>query len=253
MILSRAEILTYLGKAASATDAEVALIDMLHPMAEAAVKAYLDNDLEYQQHVEYYPLGEDRTWDRETTLADYGIVGNRAVVNTGPAGTNILALKHTPVWQSGLEVREDVGAYAGTTQDAFADETELTLGVDYYLDVDDVPNVLSRTGLLYRIGAWPTEPRSIKVTYYGGETAQRLATIASDVKYATLLTAAKMFLSAKPLWHEAGPKVSESIGKYSYSTSAQILGSMFGAGYSATLPPEAQHLLFKHKNLGRWM
>src|SRR5688500_16487594 len=112
MIVKKAEALIYLGLAASITAAQEALLDLVHPLAESAVKRLFQHDLAYAQHVELLPTGQAYPGD-DRPLTDTEFRANAAASVNANAGTTVLVLKHTPVWENGLEVREDVAAYAG--------------------------------------------------------------------------------------------------------------------------------------------
>lgn len=249
MIATKAEVLILLGRSTSLTAADEALIDLLMPLVEAVVVNYLNNGLHYGQHVEYLPIGQTAGEQGALRDQDVDFAGNRALLRGGPPGTDALQLKHTPVVLTGLEVREDIGANAGQAADSFGSDTILTAGTDYWLDIDETG--VSRTGILYRSGAWPTEPRSVKVTYYGGHTAAQLNGAAGDIKLVYLRAIRKAFKSEKNQQTGDGPKISESIGKYSYSTSADAANAMAGAGH--TIPPEDVAILHRYFNYGRYI
>jgi hypothetical protein len=250
MIVRKAELLVFMQKASSLAAADEALLDLIHPLAEGVLSAWMQQNLKYEQHVEYLPIGKPQL-DNDYPLSDIDFRSETAGFIGGRAGTEFLQLKHLPVALTGLEVREDVGAYGGQVSGSFSDETILTLGTDYYLDVDDASASLSRSGILWRIGAWPAEPRSIKVTYYGGYSATQLAdsTVASAVKLAALQTVSAAFWTAKNLAKSQGigPKMSESIGKYSYSHAAEWAA----ARLSLAVPQEAMINLQPFRNYGR--
>lgn len=251
MICTRAEILLALGRESSATAAEVALLDVLMPLVDSVIGDFLRRNVKYQQHVEYLPMGLATTGDDNVALDDADIrVTSNIVTIRGRAfeGTSILQLTHTPVALAGLKIREQPDGYAGQSDDAFSAATVLTEGVDYFLDVDDTEN-LSMTGHVHRFGAWPTEPRSLKVTYYGGYTAEQLnGDMAGSIKLAAILSNVKAFNQFKSFQSSAtGPKTSESIGKYSYTRG---LSQVF-AGGGFTIPYEAQRLLMPHRSMSR--
>lgn len=251
MIASKAEVVTYLGKGSSLAAADEALLDLIHPLAERALLDWVGQEYEYQQHVEYLPI-QDNYSDRdgaELALDQVEKIGNSVIITGRSVGADAIILRNTPVWQTGLEVREDAGAFAGQSSDAFGSETVLTLGEDYWLDLNGTtPSTLSDTGILHRYGVWPTEPRSIKVTYYGGYSAVQLQNgIGGSVKLAALLTVAKAWKTAK-MWQKDGrfgPVTGESLGKYSWQGGTQIAAAMT-AGF--TVPSEAQQLLWKRRN-----
>lgn len=251
MIATRAEILVALGRSASATAAELALIDMLMPLVSGVVADYLHKSAGYQQHVEFLPIGQPDVDNGDLALGEATITGNRVVFDTNFEGSSVLQLSHTPVWLTGLEIREDVGGYAGQADSSFGSDTILTEGSDYYLDVDDATNNLSNTGRVFSFGTWPTEPRSVKVTYYGGHTAAQLnGEIAGAIKMAEILSNVKAFNQLKAFQsNEAGPKTNESIGKYSYGRG---LNNVF-AGGGFTIPYEAQRLLSPHRSFAGLM
>lgn len=241
MICKRAEVLTYLGLAdQSISTVDDARLDMLHPLAESAVKRWLQQHCEFKQHVEYLPASET-AW-RDESLAYDVEVSNGKVLFSWRDGQQGLQLKHLPVVAHGLSVRVDTGARAGFADDAFAAASELTLGSDYWLDVD--AEGVSHTGILYRYSAWPTEPRSIRVSYFAGHDALQLnSDEGGALRLATLITIAKVFRSAVLV--DGVPKLSESIGSYSYSTSEQQIQQFLGGG---ALPAEAISLLQSYRS-----
>jgi hypothetical protein len=252
VIAKKSEVLTYLQKAGSITAADEALFDLIHGLSESALKSFMQQTLGFEQHVEYYPQGQPQLED-DYPLEDVQFRSAGATFVNGRAGTEFLQLKHLPVALTGIEVREDVGGHAGQTDDSFGDDTVLTLGDDYFLDLDDHSNSLSRTGILYRVGAWPAEPRSVRVSYYAGFSASQLANdaIAGAVKLAAIKTTAAYFWQAKT-WatnNGSGPKTSEQIGKYGYSSSQAFAASAGLIG--SDVPPDAKALLQPFRNYGR--
>ena len=88
----------------------------------------------------------------------------------------------------------------------------------------------------------------MKVTYYGGEKAARLAAKAGNLKYACLLTIIKAYKTLINLQGSSiGPKISETIGKYSYTRSSDIVKALTGF----TVPYEAQRAAWPARNFGR--
>lgn len=252
MIVKKSEILIFLKQAASITEADACLLDLIHPLAEAALQDWLGHDVEYQQHTEFFPLGQpQRSTEYPLEDAEFRTGGTVQIrANRQGVGTEFLQLKHTPVVPDGLEVYEDPGGMAGQESGSFDNtETQLTAGVDFFLDIDDQANQISRTGILYRIGAWPVEPRSVKVVYYGGFTSAQLAgRFGGAVKLAAMQTIAAAFWNAKQIATSKGmgPYTSETIGKWSASYGQSPLANMTFA-----VPMEVQWNLFGKKNLGR--
>lgn len=247
MIATRAEILTLLGKAASLSAADAALLTMLHPLVESSVKNYLESDVGYAQHVEYLPIGQSIN-ERDEVQEPY-LRGNTVTFSSVPPGSDTLQLKHTPVYLTGIEIREDVGAFAGQASSSFGSDTILTLGDDYYLDVDDPTTGISRTGIVFRFGRWPTEPRCVKATYYGGLSHSKLNNAWGDIKLATAMSVAHVFQLCKARQGDEGLKQSESIGDYSYSLVAAFANEVAHGG--GAIPAGAKAMLFRHRNLGR--
>jgi len=245
----KAEVLTMLGKTTALTAAEEGLLDLIHPLAESAVFSYLQQELQYARHVEYLPIGRGGFPDKP--LDDVDFRGGSVAVVTGQAGSEVLQLKHTPVWLTGLEVREDIGGNAGQADGAFADATILSAGSDYWLDIDDADSNLSRTGMLRRFGVWPAEPRSVKVTYYGGWTATQLSNsgTAAVLKLAILQTVVQAFWAALNSQKNsgAGQVQSESIGSYSFSNGQGVARLNLGV----VVPADAKLLLQPFRNYGR--
>ena len=258
MIVKKAEILVFMQKASSLAPEDDALLDLVHPLAESAIASYLQQDLGYKQHVEYLPCGpvtRERNYPLDQTLWRNGSISFPSLRE----GTDMLQLKHLPVWTVGLEVREDLVAYAGQATGAFPTSSILVRGTDYFLDIDDPTDAptsspssmgISRAGILRRIGAWPVTPRSIKVTYYGGLDTEHMANDAfgGALKLAALQTIVACYHMARSQAKSSGkgPYQSENIGKYSYS-----LGSMVADGMSITVPPSARELMQPFRNYGR--
>jgi hypothetical protein len=214
----------------------------------------MQQELDYRQHVEYFPIGEPRR-ETDRTLDDIDFRASNVVFVSNRAGTDFLQLTHTPVSTLSLRVHEDPNANAGQASTAFGSDTLLSFGDDYWLDVGEEQSLsagtiqLSKSGILRRQGAWPVEPRSVKVEYYGGWTAEQLAGRSGGaVKLAALKTVANAYWGAKANATSAGrgAGTSESIGKYSVGYAA--IGS---ANLQITIPDSAKADLWPFRNLGR--
>lgn len=245
--------------ATSLSQEDEALFDLIHPLAESSLLNWIGQELQHQQFVEFLPIGQSFSNRAPLLQTNYAVGGgtqdvewrssSTAIITAGN-GTEFLQLENTPVSLTGLQVKENPGGYAGQAEGSFGDDTVLALGVDYYLDVDNPASDISKSGILYRNGSWPTEPRSIKVSYFGGYTAQQLSgNMAGVVKLAAMQCIAAAFWKAKVLakTNGLGPYTSESIGKYSYAIS-----SMASAGHlTFDVPADARRQLFSLKSLGR--
>lgn len=236
---------------------ELAQINSLIPMAESAIWSVLQHTLERKQHTEYYPIGRSSRSDFAGPLDlspasdPEDIVVER--INVGQS--DVLILKNTPVISTAIAVWVDVAANGGQAATPFAGDKLLTYGTDYWLDATNEVSsgvFLSETGILRRQGLWPTDPRSIKVTYYGGVDASMLASNWAFVKLAILLTLANLHRLAKNLARgDGGPRISESIGKYSYTLDSAFVAQYGGSGNC--VPPAAINQLQSLRNYGRYM
>jgi hypothetical protein len=232
-----------------------------------AVKDFCRNDIEYAQHTEYYPTGTEGHGSRCFSDALMFDRGSSSRYSETSRFNSVIQLKNTPVYTNSLLVYEQADARYGQTQNSFGDSTLLTVGLDYYLDINAIISVptynpvdgsisnvstpVSYTGHLYRNGSWPRESGSIKVTYFGGWRFQPLAALfnpgASPPSYATikeavLITATKAYREMSSLAkNESGPKTSENIGQYSYSIDSSLLQRMLGL--QVTVPESAVQLL----------
>jgi len=258
MICSKAELLTFLNKAGSATDHELGLLALVQPLVERKLKDHLGQELEYATFTEYLPLSGGAL--DEVDLTDYDFRGGRVTPITRWGRSDKLQLRNTPVWNDAtLTVYEDLNAYAGQASGAFAAATELTKGSDFYLDLEgesytsgETTTEYSHSGLLVRCsGAWPYQARSVKVTYHGGWQAAQfdISGRAQQIKLAALHAIAYNFEQTKQLATNAGvgPLVSESIGKYSASYASQVAQSM---GLRIALPSGVIENLEEFRNYG---
>lgn len=253
MLVRKAEVLVFLGKAASLSAADESLLDLLHPLAEAALHSYMQQDIGHGRHVEYLPIGQSRGGGDSYSLEDVsfrGGAGGSVRFNSSNGGSADLQLKHLPVFLAGLEIRENSSGRAGQTQTSFDDDSLLVAGDDYWLDMDDAESDFSRSGIVRRNGAWSSEPRSIKATYYGGWRSGDMTNdgAAGAIKLAALHTVASAYWLAKHngTRQGSGPLMSEGIGKYHYSLSQQFLSQL-----TFTVPFEAKQLLQPFRNYGR--
>jgi hypothetical protein len=246
MLANRSEILLYLGLADGVSEADLALLSMIHPLAESVFKDWLGTSGEYQQCVEYLPIG--LPYQDRDELYDGQVQAGRVMLLSRNGGEQTLQLTHLPVLVTGLEIREDITGQSGQNTPSFSSDSLLTSGTDYWLDTDST-GLLSETGIVYRNGIWPNSPRSVRATYYGGYTATQLAgEQGGKIKLAAIITVAEAFRIAKSRQTKNGIiKGSESIGKYSY-TNASALLSMSG-GFN--VPPAAKEMAFSRRNFGK--
>ncbi|WP_417459134.1 hypothetical protein [Kordiimonas sp.] len=240
------EIATLFGKCSfnEFTQIEQAQITVAKSQTIAAI-ALIVRIPDFGEQVErtvYLPTNTGSQPSNYDTIADYK--GNENI----PA----LLLQHTPVIVTDLRVWEDTEAKAGQGDDDFADDTELTIGEDFWLDGRRQTSggvLISDTGILYRNARWSPTPGTIKVTYTGGPSAETMANywgnlqrayalILKDIYYALRRESSAEFASGVI-------KTGESIGKY--STSGKHVSDIAGGwGYSAVgsnVPTDAYQLL----------
>lgn len=255
MILTEAEVRVACGVIVSITDAERAVLSLVHPLAEGAVKSYLGYDPEYKAHVEFYP--RLRTNDRERTADGMGweVLHNRAVL-VDESSRGDLQLLHLPV-RDVTEIRVDWDGRAGQRPGSFGDDTLFTKGDQYWLDLDQ--DNLCKSGLVLSVSLWPTTPGSIKVSYLAGystaELSGRAASSinASPIKEATLMAvsqAMRDYMSSqkgRAGW-VAGRLASERLGEYSYQLDGS--GTAATSSFQIQLPPGAQQRLQAFRHFG---
>jgi hypothetical protein len=142
MICTTLEILTYLGKANSADDADLAAVNLLRPGVERSVEQFLGYQLSRRSVVEVLPRAQ--LGRVQQPLID--VSGNRAIFYGLSEGDNEwIQLRTLPVW-SITEVRERYGSYG----QPFSGEGVIVLDPSlYYLDVGDGAG-MSLTGKVYR-------------------------------------------------------------------------------------------------------
>jgi len=243
VLASIAEIANYLGKAATLTAADEALLTVLHGPVERAIKEECGSELEYAQFTEFLPVGQSaRAIDQ---MADYFRDDTGPGYFSGERRRTRLFLKNTPVWRENLAVYEDPGAMGGQRDGSFAAGTLLELGSDYFIEDN---GTYSCSGVLRRNAAWTGEPLSIKVVYYGGWTDAQLSGNgpAADLKLASILAMSAEFWKVKALRSTGGVGgiTSESIGKYSYSSA----GDGGSTSLSVVLPQQVIHMLHRYSN-----
>ena len=231
-------------------DATDPLLPLVRSHAEKLCKAYMGWDPERSEVTEYYPLTE-RGGARNCWLGDWG-----SRPSTG-GRTAVLQLKRKWVLASGLAVSEYAGAYMGQSDQT--DWTDLALGTDFILDLDD--DNVSESGHLVNLGgAWPKQRGSVKVVYTAGFTATELDgtktgdtdyTDASDLRLAVMMAVAKVYNELKSqqkntLTHAAGPVVSERLPDYQYAMEPVAARALMGM--SMGLPPACKEILHRYTN-----
>lgn len=257
-IIDATYIETILGMSTPFADEEAAQIAALIDVAESSVFTYLQRELGNQKIVEFLPMMDTNNDRDRGPLNTARLTPEAHVYEINTTARFALQLRVTPVISTGLELKVDEAGNAGQKSGAFSDPA-LTLGEDYWLDADrpadyDDPDgvFISQTGVLWKSTEWPTTPRSVRVTYFGGMSATVMSQHFSVLQYATHLVVMNLKNMSAGLRSTVaggnGPLQSESLGKYSYTTSASFLQNLGGTGGHIT--PAIAHMLQPFRNYG---
>lgn len=243
-IVTTDEVFALLGNS-TPTKEEVALLNILKPMAEDAVREAVGYSITQDTYTHFLPEMDD----------DGAEVDNIDVVNDRVAfeyrgATNKLFAPERPI-RSITSLYRDSAAYGGQGSGDFGSSTLQTSGTDYY--VDYVSSGVSWNGLIVSIaGTWPTRSRTIKLTYVAGLTAGELAgttavrgpsgTGVGQLKYAALLAASLAFKEPESIQgSNTGPITAERLADYSVQYSAKDISNIFG--FKQRLPEKVLSLL----------
>ncbi len=229
-------------------DADEHLVPFLRPMVERAVEQCVGWEIEQATYTRYYPKSE-----RGGGNVPYfpGTFGGQPQVG---GQTYCIFLDHKFVRTTSLQVWEKSGAYFGQAE-TFDDDSELTIGTHFVLDMDGSSTV-SESGCLRRLSAyWPTAVGSVKVTYKAGFSATELKGSAStwdasDLRYATLLTLQQAYNQLKTHQKDAdtgkrGLITAETIEGYSYQLDPGVAATL--QGMQVEVPPAARRILDKYR------
>lgn len=253
VITSVADILTYLGLNATATDAQRGLHALIAPLAEDTLKTYAGFSIEQAEYVHFLP-SHDGFFDGESVSLD--VVNNRVTFDSD-GDSDVLFLPERPV-RSISELKEDLAAYNGQGVGDFGAATQLAAGTDFYLDY--TTSDVSWTGMVKKItGTWPASRRTVKVTYTAGFTAAELdaGTIRGpggssirQLKYAAIMAVAAAFIEATKHQPNAvgsvGAAKSERLADYSITYADE---SVRNYAMTMQLPPKAKELVDPFRRL----
>lgn len=250
-IVTRAEVLQWLGKSDCATAAESALVDMLIPLGESVLKGYVGSQIEQATYTHFLPESDD-ILDPEPDRLD---VSNNRVVFDVQGATDVLVLPQRPV-RSITSVNEDIAAYGGQGASDFSG-SNLTSGTDYYIDY--TASGISWSGNLMRIaGPWSGKRRTVKVVYVAGFTAAEITagtilgpderTSIRNLKYAALITVASAFLEAQrnAPGLGAGPVIMERLADYQVQYAERYIQHL---SMTTDLPHKAKELVSTFRRL----
>lgn len=241
-ICSNIEVLAYLGISVP-TAAETAMVNLLRPKAESAVRRYVGFTITQATHTHFLPVQNENAGEIE----GLDVVNGRVAFEFSNA-TDKMYLPERPV-RSITSLYEDSAAYGGQGSGDFPAGSALTGGTDYYIDY--TTSGVSWSGLLRKVaGTWSVRARTIKAVYVAGLTAAELAGTSIrgpnggdvlDLKFAAIIAAALAIKEASGVQgSNAGPITSERLSDYSVSYGKSV-DSLFG--FNRDLPPKVKELL----------
>lgn len=272
-ICSPGEVLAALGKAGSATDDDRGLVNMILPLVDGAIKAFLGWGVIQRSYTNLLPDQDmfDPVYNTPWDLGEPFDITRNGQIAFGTIGApQIIQVPEIPL-RSVTSFNVDFAAAGGQATNDFSAATLLALGADYYLDFDAPGNSatipygtgVSWTGHIRRYmgGIWPYRMRTALITYVAGITPDELDGVTtfpskavSDIKYAAILAAQAAFREMKA-WsdraggQEAGPIISERLADYSatYAETAVLQAT----GFMTRLPFKCQELLRPHQRSHR--
>lgn len=233
----------------SPSAAQTALMNILRPLAEDAVKAEVGYSIEQATHTHFLP-GFDE-FGGEAVSVD---VLNGRVTFEYDEESSVLYLPERPI-RSITTLYEDRAAFGGQGASDFPASSALTGGTDYY--VDWLTDSLSWSGkLTKRNGTWSPKARTIKVTYVAGLTAGEIAGTTScrgpvaggvaQLRYAAISAAALKFKQPSGIQGtNVGPITAERLADYSVQYDGKSVAQLFG--WKMDLPQELKDLLAPFK------
>lgn len=265
-ICSPAEVLTYLGKGATATDQERGLVEMLMPLVDGAIKTFLGWNVIQTTYTHLLPDHDLFAISYNDLGIPIDVVQNR-ISYAFPGSSVQIQLPEIPVRQI-TSLYADYSSIGGQNAADFPANTLQVQGVDFYVDydgattTDPVPytNEICWTGHIRRwIGTWPARQRAIKVTYVAGLSPDELDGKTQvpyrrvvDIKYASVLACAAAFNQARAQQVNLGAQgviTSERIGDAQFTYDADAQRQMYGM--MSELPFACQQLLRKHQRVIR--
>ncbi len=246
-IVTAAQVSAQLG-IAEGDESDIVSVAIVH--ATGAVKRFLRYDPEQKTWTQYYPM---MNFDPLSAESVWEVEGSQAVLRRrAEAATSELQLQHLPI-RSVTSLAVDYDGRSDTQSGSYSDAK--TEGTDFwpnYDTVDSSSNKVCRDGIIRSVGAWPTTPGSIKVTYTAGYTTAELrgtdtvvdaspiwaTTLMEAVRYARATIASK---ASSKLGVLAGPLEAERLGDYNYKASTKDL-ALLASGNWDLLPSSKQAL-----------
>jgi hypothetical protein len=265
-ICNPAEVLAYLGKAGTASEADLGLVTMLLPMTDAAIKSFLGYQVVQASYTHMVPDVDMFSVSQNDIGLPVDVINNH-IAYAFPGPQVILQLPEIPV-RSIQTFAMDYSALGGQGATDFAAATDITQGTQYYIDYDcpDPGQVVPyRSGISWTghvrawIGVFSGRQRTMQVTYTAGFSPDELDgktalgyRNCTDIKFAAILTAVAAFREAKSTgvnFGAQGPIVSEKIGDAAFTYDKESVAQM--TGMMRTMPFKAEQLLRPHQRVKR--
>lgn len=245
-IVTAAEVQAHLEAAGNTLPASaLTFIQTNIPRVTRLVAEFLKWEPEQATRTEYYPAeAQNGYFDGDELVGGADLIGGVVVPRVrGDRSRAALRLVNLPV-RSIIEVRENVGAWhTGEAAGSFDSDTILS-ATNYAMDLDRAG--LSWTGILWRTsGLWPQTPRSVKVTYVSGLSADELDDEFSDIKLAVIEAVSQWTLRAiyRAKGATGGLVQQLSIKDFSVAFAPQMT-----AGWA--LPDEVKEMLSHYISIG---
>ena len=266
-ICSTAEVLTYLGLASNATDAQRGLVEMLMPLTDAAIKSFLGWNVIQTTYTHLLPDIDLFAISYNDLGIPVDVVANR-INYAFPGWPVILQAPEIPL-RSVTSLYADYSSLGGQNSSDFPANTLQVQGTDFYVDFDGalpsdtIPytSEISWTGHIRRwIGVWPARQRAIKLTYVAGFTPDEIDGKTAipyrriqDIKFAAILAAAAAYNEARATQINGlgaqGPITQERIKDAAFTYDADAVRNM--TGMFSRLPFKVEQLLRPHMRITR--
>ena len=250
-IIDTSDMMIYLGKGDTATDAEKALAELIIPLSDGVVRQVLGYSVNQAEYTHFLP--DENMYGLLTNYVD--VINNRVNFD-GWSGTTILALPEIPV-RSITAIYSDMSAFGGQAATDFPPSTLLVQGTDFYMD--DIIDGVSWTGFIRRYYTnWPARARAVKAVYTAGFTDAELdgngqvgGKRPGNIKMAAIIAAALEFNKAQvAATGGSGAITAEKLGDYSVAY-AKESAAFFSGMTQVQLPPQASALLQPFKRFKR--
>lgn len=232
------------------TETQQTLITAALNAATGAVIRYLQRDPEYKERTEFYPQ-IDLTHGPNEFI--YEVTATTAYVRfLEEAATELLQARHFPI-RSITSLYIDYDGRFGTRSGSFGAETLQVSGQDYWASWDSKDSNgddICKDGIIRSHGRWPSEPGSVKLTYYAGYKPAELNGTDTIINAYPIKDAvidefqrryAKMTSRITSATTGLGPLTLEILGDYQRGMDSGILNTLMGGTYD--LLPETKEKL----------